>query len=524
VAFAGLPPWFPAGFALVMVGVQYLVNPLFIQWLVPAVRIPHDGQRYLTEDPIGELVARRCTQAGVPLVVLGVVDDGTPNAFTFGRTPRDARMWITRGLIERLDEDELDAVIAHEVGHIRHWDFAVMTVAAAIPLTLYFTYLMTRRGGRQVQGVAVVSYLAYLLSQFVLLALSRARELAADHWSCEATEHGDALASALVKVAYGMGQAQAEQKSRVAALVATGKEGKKEAARLEHRYRRAQSLHALGIFDGRQAAAMETALSRGIAPDLAVGAMRWDLVSPWGATLEKVSSHPLVARRIQALEESGLPGAPRAWSTLRAAAAAVPAAERARLRVRYVGELALAVAPWALLASGVLTAAWTNSAKGLGVALVAGGSLLIWKQLVRYPTGDFEAVFDVASLHTRLDAGPVRGIPVDVRGEIIGRGFPGYVLSPDLVVSDASGFVPLLYRQPIPFARAWFGLTKVRELMGEDVIARGWYRRTPSPVIEIRTVTTVGGRSHSCWEWTVRYAGAALVVLAGLIVLAASAS
>jgi hypothetical protein len=182
------------------------------------------------------------------------------------------------------------------------------------------------------------------------------------------------------------------------------------------------------------------------------------------------------------------------------------------------------LAPWALLASGVLTAAWTNSAKGLGVALVAGGSLLIWKQLVRYPTGDFEAVFDVASLHARLDAGPVRGIPVDVRGEIIGRGFPGYVLSPDLVVSDASGFVPLLYRQPIPFARAWFGLTKVRELMGEDVIARGWYRRTPSPVIEIRTVTTVGGRSHSCWEWTVRYAGAALVVLAGLIVLAASAS
>ena len=88
---------------------QYPVNPWVIQWLVPALPVPHDGQRYLTDHPLGEIVARRCRDAGVPLLRLGIVDDGTPNAFTFGRTPGDARISVSRGLIERLDDRELDA-------------------------------------------------------------------------------------------------------------------------------------------------------------------------------------------------------------------------------------------------------------------------------------------------------------------------------------------------------------------------------------------------------------------------------
>nr|MDQ6947577.1 M48 family metalloprotease [Actinomycetota bacterium] len=325
VAFLGAPVWFPVAFAVVVIGIQYAVNPLIVKWLVPATVIPHDGTRYLTDHPLGPIVARRCAAAGVPLVTLGIVDDGNPNAFTFGRTPGDARVWVTRGLLERLDERELDAVVTHEIGHIKHWDFAVMTVAAVIPMALYLAYLVARGSNRaQARAVAIGAYAAYVVSQFTLLALSRARESAADHWSCQDTGDGDALASALVKIAYGMGQASGARKEEAHALIAQGKAGKKEAAALARRTRRAQSMRAMGIFEPRAAEAMQAAFANGIDPDRAMAAMRWDIVNPWGTTLEKLSSHPLVAHRILDLEESGLPGAPRQWSVLRSMAGASP--------------------------------------------------------------------------------------------------------------------------------------------------------------------------------------------------------
>jgi len=518
VAVLGAPLWFPVAFAVAIIGIQYLVNPSIIAWLVPATVIPSDGGRYATDHPLGEIVARRCADAGIPLVTLGVVDDGTPNAFTFGRTPGDARMWVTRGLLERLDERELDAVVAHEVGHVKHWDFAVMTVAAVIPMALYLAYLMARGSNRaEARAVAVGAYAAYLVSQLTLLALSRARETAADHWSCECTGDGDALASALVKVAYGMGQVGAARKEEAHALIAQGKEGKKQAAALARSARRAQSLRAMGIFEPRSAEALQAAFAQGIDPDRALAAMRWDVVNPWGATLEKLSSHPLVARRIRDLEESGLPGAPRQWSVLRAMATAPPEQAFAA-RSRFARELALAVAPWAVLAGGLVFGLLPASRFGMGLALAVAGLLFFAKQSARYP-GEHPPVDEVAGLLERLDAGPVAGIGVTVRGRIAGRGMPGYVLSPDLVVADRSGFVPLLYRQPLPFAAALFGLFRADAFLGQEVVARGWYRRLPGPAIELRDVRAADGRQARCWEWVARYVGAAVAVLAGVALM-----
>ena len=518
VAVLGAPLWFPVVFAIVILAVQYLVNPRIITWLVPATVIPHDGRRYATDHPLGEIVARRCAEAGVPLVTLGIVDDGNPNAFTFGRRPKDARMWVTRGLLERLDERELHAVVAHEVGHIKHWDFAVMTVAAVIPMALYLSYLVARGNNRpEARAVALGAYLAYLISQLTLLALSRSRETAADHWSCECTGDGDALASALIKIAYGMGQASAAQKDEAHALIAQGKAGRKEAARLTARTRRAQSMRAMGIFEPRSAEALQAAFAQGIDPDRALAAMRWDLANPWGSTLEKLSSHPLVARRIRDLEESGLPGAPRQWSVLRAMAAASPE-EIVAARARFARELAVAVAPWALVVGAVVFGLLPDSRFGMGLALAAAGALFFVKQHVRYP-GEHRPVAEVAGLLERLDAGPVTGIGVTVKGRIVGRGMPGYVLSPDLVVADASGVVPILYRQPIPFAAAWFGLFRAEAFQGQEVEARGWYRRLPGPVIELRDVRAADGRRARSWEWVARYSAAGLLVVAGVALM-----
>jgi len=379
---------------------------------------------------------------------------------------------------------------------MKHWDFAVMTVAAVIPMFLY---------------------LAYVVAQFSLLALSRARETAADHWSCECTGDGDALASALVKIAYGMGKESAARKEEVHALVAQGRAGKREAHRVEARARRAQSMRAMGIFEPRSAEAMQAAFSQGIDPDRALAALRWDVVNPWAKVLEKMSSHPLVARRIQALEQSGLPGAPRLWSVLRAMAGA-PADQVAAARSRFGRELVVAVAPWVALAGAFLFGWLPRSPFALGLGVAAAGIAFFIKQSVRYP-GEFVEVGELTELLERLDAGPVGGIGVIVTGRVAGRGMPGYVLSPDLVVADSSGFVPLLYRQPIPWMAELFGLFRAERYLGRQVVARGWYRRQPGPAIELREIHTAGGLHSRSWQWVARYAAAVLLVVVGVVVM-----
>jgi hypothetical protein len=314
-----------------------------------------------------------------------------------------------------------------------------------------------------------------------------------------------------------MGQVQAKEKLEAEALVAAGKQGRAEAARRESGVNRIRSMRAMGIFDPRATDAMAVAFDRGIDADRAVAAMRWDTVNPWGTTLEKLSSHPLVAHRIEALETSGLPGAPRQWSVLRAAAT-VDQAELASLRARWAKELTVAVGPWVVLVALVGFGAFAHSLVSIGLALTVAGGGLLFKQLMRFPLHGHEPVGEVTSLLERLEAGPVAGMPVEVRGWVIGRGTPGYLLSPDLVIQDRSGFVPLLYRQPIPFARAMFGLTGVKKYLGQEVTATGWFRRTPGPVVELRELHAAGDQHVRTWRWAACYAASALLLAAGLIV------
>ncbi|MGH9003996.1 MAG: protease, partial [Acidimicrobiia bacterium] len=328
-------------------------------------------------------------------------------------------------------------------------------------------------------------------------------------------------ASALVKIAYGMGRVSAEHKERAAALVAQGKAGAAAARELDARTRRAQSMRAMGIFEPKAAEAMAAAFASGIDPERAVAAMRWDTVNPWAKVLEKLSSHPLVVNRIKALEESGLPGAPVRFGVLRAMAGdAVAVHQVADARVRFARELAIGVAPYAVVVPFLFFGAFTGSLVSIGFALTAAGVLFLVKQQLRFPSGH-QPVDELASLLDRLDAGPMAGIPVTVKGQIIGRGFPGYRLSPDLVVQDASGFVPLAYRQPLPFLASLFALFRAEQFMGQEVVAHGWYRRAPGPMIELQTVTAGDGRAARSWTYVARYAGSVALAAIGLMVILA---
>lgn len=176
------------------------------------------GGKEVSPDEAPELhgiVDRLCALADMPKPRVAIADHHIPNAFATGRNPTHAVVCVTTGLMRRLDEPEVEAVLAHELSHVAHRDVAVMTLASflglAAGLVVRFVYYsglfggFGRRNGRAngmpvVLVVMLVSAVVYAVSFLLTRALSRYRELSADRGAAVLTGRPSTLASALVKV------------------------------------------------------------------------------------------------------------------------------------------------------------------------------------------------------------------------------------------------------------------------------------------------------------------------------------
>ena len=166
-------------------------------------------------------IDRLCALADMKKPRVAIADTDVPTAFATGRSPNNAVVCATTGLMRRLDEPELEAVLAHELSHVAHRDVAVMTIASFLGMVagmitriMLWTGLLGGFGGggnrNNNQGgdnaalvelaVLVVSVVVYAISFLLTMALSRYRELAADRSGALLTGRPSALASALVKV------------------------------------------------------------------------------------------------------------------------------------------------------------------------------------------------------------------------------------------------------------------------------------------------------------------------------------
>jgi heat shock protein HtpX len=151
------------------------------------------------------LVERLAIQADVPMPRVAISDLPIPNAFAMGRSPKHATVCVTSGLLQLLERNELEGVLAHEIGHIRNRDVALMTMAsffaslaALVGQFAAFGGLGRERdGGPGLAVILLVSIGVYFISYFLMLALSRYREFAADRSAALFTGSPSALASAL---------------------------------------------------------------------------------------------------------------------------------------------------------------------------------------------------------------------------------------------------------------------------------------------------------------------------------------
>src|SRR5580704_4296276 len=199
---------------------------LFVQyWFSDKIALFGMGGRVVTPEQAPQLhgvIDRLCALADMKKPRVAVADTDVPNAFATGRSPNSAVVCATTGLMRRLDESELEAVLSHELSHVAHRDVAVMTIASFLGVVagmvtriMLWSGMMGGFGGGRGNNnsgggndnaamvemlVLVVSVVVYAISFLLTRALSRYRELAADRSGALLTGQPSALASALVKV------------------------------------------------------------------------------------------------------------------------------------------------------------------------------------------------------------------------------------------------------------------------------------------------------------------------------------
>ncbi|MCA6502724.1 MAG: zinc metalloprotease HtpX [Pseudanabaena sp.] len=437
------------------------------------------------------VIQRICSLKKLKQPRLGIIDDNNPTAFTYGALPDSARLVVSAGLFKYLDDDEAATVYAHELGHIVHWDFAVMTVASTLVQITYLLYVTIRELGKRINDeraenaamvTAFIAYAFYIIGTYMVLYLSRTREYFADHFAAEQTGNPNALSRALVKIAYGI--VQETEKS-------------KEPSRLM------QGTRALGIYDAKAAASTGTAYQISSSPEKVGRLFLWDLFNPWAWWMELNSTHPLTGKRVRALsnyaEQLGLD----MEFDMGHVVAEGKSLDKKRLYGTFYQDVLLYGAEFIAIVVGLAIGAATYTSIGILKAFVAIpllllGAVMIFKRSVMYPSSKNAPANDVITLMSDAYASPLRGQPVQLEGTLIGRGDAGYVFGSDLKLQDKTGMMYLLYASRWgPLGNFFFGMKRVEGLIGTETTAKGWFRRGVASWMDLELLSTKNGNKVS---------------------------
>ncbi len=207
--------------ALGLMFVQYLVGPKMVEW---TMRV-----KYVTKKDhprLFEMVEALSIRAEIPMPRIGISQIGLPNAFAFGKSVRDGRVCVTRGLLDLLDDRELKAVLGHELSHLKSRDVLTISLLSVIPMVMYWLYLRFAFSGRRYERgantvfIGAAAFIFYLITNLLVLYGSRIREYFADRGSIALGNSPSSLASALYKLVYGAARTDRESIKEVEGLKA----------------------------------------------------------------------------------------------------------------------------------------------------------------------------------------------------------------------------------------------------------------------------------------------------------------
>jgi Zn-dependent protease with chaperone function len=473
---------FPVLIALTIITnvVLWLVNPTITDWLQSVFykvrRVPFEEFQSQHKE-VAVFLQQVCETYRIKVPRLRIIDDANPTAYCYGSYPDNARVVVSEGIFKYLNIEEQKAVIGHELGHIVNRDFIIMTVAVTLLQILYEIYFVFTRRPRRRSGkgditplIGLISFIFYLIGSYLVLYLSRTREYLADRFSATVTNNPDALSMALVKIAYGI-------------AVEVDNDSTK---------RLLNSTRAMGIYDVKAANSLGTAF--GVAAkekgELAakdiIDVFLFDLISPWAVISEINSTHPLTGKRIRALSEYSIELGKISKFDFEAVIQEAKTVDRSKLYRGFAVGIVVYILPIIAILAGFCILIVQISAFPIAIMVVGFGFLI--QGLYKYRRiGASPEKVTVLELMKDPYANPLRGRYVELEGSIIGKADAGSYLGEDLKMRDRSDcLITLNYESIVPvLGDFYFGLVKATKIIGQHVVASGWFRRSTYQVVDL---------------------------------------
>ncbi len=495
-----------------------------------------------------------CKQQNMPAPLLKLLPIDVPVAFSYGCLPRFARIVVSQGILDQLTEDEIATIVARELGHIAHWDFAPMSLAVLvmqIPYMIYWqvTYweerlsaLITIEFFRSIvkvlaAGISAGSYGIYKLLRWPMLWVSRHRVYLSDRTAAEITGNPNGLTRALAKIAIGMAK-NLEQQQQTSFFL----EG-------------FDLLFPVGV---REAVTLGSAGLHAPLEQI----LLWDVSNPFRNWLTVNSGHPLMGERLKLLALYA-----QFWQL------------EAELDLANLGTLQPTKHKFLLFnlfksifGAGTKSSAGTNSRAGskfragtgapplllqgapffgipMGLAIVGvlwliggifsrtsfwqldwlwGDRSILWGCLpIGFCLGTLLRINDffpdipprniaepsLPQILSNSETLPLDAQAVRLQGQLLGRSGMANWLGQDLILQTATGLVRLHYVSRFgPIGSLFPTPTRPSDLLGKSVVATGWLRRGANVAIDLETLRSQDGRvshsGHPIWSAILAFAAA----------------
>ena len=501
-----VPVWLAFAIVIAVIVIQFLIAP----WLTDLMQRFFYKTDFEARIPpyLEKFIRETCAEHGVKYPKIGIIYDGAPNAFTYGRTKSDARIVLTQGIFNLLDEEEVKAVVAHEIGHIVHYDMAIMTMIQVVPMMLYLVYsvLTPSNSSSKDNGVVAVvglcAFVLYIITQYIILWLSRVREYYADEFSAEVTRNPNALSGALINIGFGL---STHPKDKDAKVSASGQS-------------------TLGIFDSKNSKSMVVSCYNDgkIDKSRIKSAMKWELWNTWAFWYELGSTHPLTSKRIFRLGKLATAQGQEPYVNF-------DLKKPESFVDDFLRELFIDIMPWlGFLAAGIAAVFYLQDAPyigemqlliPLGIALAVSGVLSCLKYLFTHPRKTYYEA-NTAGLLSEVKVSMVKSIPAELKGTIIGRGNPGCIFDENFVIRDETGILFLDYNQPLWIINKVFALFKLPEYFNKTVTVHGWYRRSMVPFMELYSFE-VDGQVKKCFTYGFGWGWRFAIIVIGIVLAVA---